>query len=117
MWARTRARGADTRAGGVVPTDDCAGWVAADVCVGADACVGAALETWVVVLGWDCADGAGSGVGVAAGVDAGVVAGAFCGLGPAAWATVTGSTADNATTAAVRLIRARRAMTQSHARC
>ena len=52
------------------------------MCVGADVCVGAGLETWVVVLGWDCADGAGSGVGVDPGVVAGIVAGAFCGLGP-----------------------------------
>jgi len=84
MCVRTRARGADPRAVGSVPTDDCAEWTGADVCVGADASAGAGLEMWVVVLGWDCADGAGSGVGVDAGVDAGVVAGAFCGLGPAA---------------------------------
>jgi hypothetical protein len=79
---------------------------------GVEACVGADADTWVEVVRC-CAEGAGSGVGAGAGL----AAGAFCGLGPAACATVTGSTADSATTAAVRLVRRHRAMTDGNRRC
>ena len=86
-------------------------------------CVGATAGAWpaevcppwlagvVLVCGWDCAEGAGSGDG------AGVLAGACCGLGPEAYAGAVVSAAAAATITAVKLIPDHRAMTHGNGRC
>lgn len=106
-WACARVGATDTRGDEV--TAGCSDGVVAGTWMGAR------LDTRVVVvlvvLGCECAEGAGSGEG------AGVVAGAFCGLGPAACAAVIGTAAETTTTAAVRLILDHRAMGHGNGRC